>query len=835
MLPLSASLLSTSGDPLVGLCAHCGSRIPGALAPETRFCCAGCETVHDLLGASGLDEYYSFRERLGASGRPVETAGALDFRELDSEAFRALYVKCEGETERVELSIEGLHCAACVWLIERAPRLEPQLREARVDFGRGLVELTLESGASVGKVAETLARLGYRPSPFRAGKAEAARRRELRGLLLRMGVAGAIAGNVMLMAFSLYSGAEGTMDAATRRFFEIGSFLLSLPALWAAGIFFRGAVASIRLRAPHMDLPIAIGIAAGYGAGTYAALTGSGEIYFDSLTVLIFLLLIGRYLTRRHQMTAAEAAELIGSVTPSVARVRGPDGAVVETPIGSLAVGSVVEVRSGETVPVDGVVRSGASSLDLSILSGESLPVVVGVGSEVPAGATNVGGALLVETTRAGAATRVAELMREVERALYARSPLVAQADRVAAVFTAGILVVALVVFVAWLFVEPSRALWNALALLVVSCPCALAMATPLALSAASAQAARRRILLMEVSALERLARPCDVFLDKTGTLTRGRLSVDEVVGDLSWIPLLVAAEGHSAHPVARAVRERFGVAEGATGGELAVALEDVTEVPGAGLSATMAGKPVLLGAEAFVGASARSAPPFVAAVRRSVERGASPLLLSVDGEVVLVVSLVDAEREGVVRNLRSLRSNGHRLHLLSGDHPRAVESLVRRLEDEAGESLFTTATGGMRPLDKLARVESALAEGREVVMVGDGVNDAAALTRAGVGISVHGAAEASRLSADVFLGGGGVAHLAELFEGARRTLATIRRGMVFSLLYNVVGVTLAASGKLSPLWAAVLMPLSSLTVVSNAYRSRLFPKTPSVPEEMPR
>lgn len=652
------------------------------------------------------------------------------------------------------------------------------------------------------------------------------RRDELRSLLIRMGVAGAVAGNVMLMAFALYSGEvgldeSGTMDETTTRFFELLSLIVSLPALWAGGLFFRGAWSALRTRTPHMDLPIAIGILAGFGWGAYGALFGVGEIYFDSITALIFFLLVGRYLQRRHQLAAADAAELLHAVVPGVATL--VEGTNIRRAASSeLSVGALVRVESGEVVPVDGIVKEGASALDKSLLSGESRPVSVTPGDIAEAGSLNLGSRLLIEATEAGAQTRVARLMREVEKALSTRTKLVGQADRIAGAFTLTVLALAVVVGLYWFHVSGAAGIEHALALLIVACPCALGLATPLALSASVSQAARTRKLIFAPGALEELARPMDVAIDKTGTLTYGRLSVTHFEGDEDLITLAAEMEQASHHPVATALCEFAEGWHNERSPQVAV-LGPVQETSGLGLSAETSRGRAVIGSSRFVLERASASVAMDVALERG--RGAdAPVLVALGGEVRALFWLGDKIRQDAAASLLSLHRAGHRLHLLSGDHPRTVEGVARALTEQAGAGdLFSSVQGGATPEDKLARVKGLQRAGFRVAMVGDGVNDTGALAAADVGVAVKGAAEASRMSADVYLSAPGVGELASLFSGARATLRTIRRGIVFSLAYNAIGITGAALGLIGPLWAAVLMPLSSLTVVTNAYKSRMF------------
>lgn len=811
-------------------CAHCGLPVPQGLFDSTRkqnFCCSGCEAVYALLQGAGLGEYYSFREKIGDKGQPVLERGRTSLAEFDTATFRQLYCDTLSTGEmKTEILVEGVHCAACVWLVEKLPRLEPAVVEARLDMARSSVTLVWNDAvAPLSRVAQTLSQMGYRPRPYRGREAARMRRDELRSLLIRMGVAGAVAGNVMLMAFALYSGEvgleeAGTMDPATTRFFETLSLVISLPALWAASLFFRGAWSAVRTRTPHMDLPIAIGILAGFGWGAFGVLSGSGEIYFDSITTLIFLLLVGRYLQRRHQLAAADAAELLHAVVPGIATVL--EGTTSRRASSAeLSAGVLVQVESGEVVPVDGVVRQGHSALDKSLLSGEARPVSVTVGDVAEAGSLNLGSRLVILATEAGGQTRVARLMREVEKALSTRTKLVGQADRIAGVFTMVVLGLALFVGIYWTSVAGAAGIEHALALLIVACPCALGMATPLALSAAVSQAARTKKLIFSPGALEELARPLDVVLDKTGTLTYGRLSVTRFEGDRRLVPLVADLERGLAHPVAVALRE-FVEKEGNGCGELSL-IGPVREKTGSGLLADSNEGEIAIGSSRFVLERAKVS----ATLKESLERGQgdnAPVLLSLGGEVVALFWLGDKIREDAARSLVALSDAGHRLHLLSGDHPKTVESVGKALAAAAGRSeLFSSIAGGVTPEEKLRTIRGFQEKGFRVAMVGDGVNDTGALAAAVVGIAVKGAAEASRMSADVYLSSSGVAELVALFEGAARTLRTIRRGIVFSLVYNAIGITSAALGLLSPLWAAVLMPISSLTVVTNAYKSRMF------------
>lgn len=809
---VSSFPLTPAATEATPCCAHCGLDVPaGRIEPGAarQFCCSGCATVYAVLHDAGLEQYYRLRD--AASARPAAPSGK-SHAELDDPAFQATCTRpLPGGLVSAELYLEGVHCAACVWLVERVPLVVPGVAGATLDMGRSLVELVYDpTETRLSAIAKFLDSLGYLPHAAHGASDAERRRQEDRRLLVRIGVAGAAAGNAMLMAFALYGGLFSGMEPEHEALLRWGSLLVTVPAVAFSGTtFFRGAWGALRTRTPHVDLPLAIGILAGFVSGTVATLSGRGDVYFDSITMLIFLLLVGRFVERRQTRAARDAAALLHSLAPSSARRIDTDG-VHDVALEALQPGDVVEVRAGEQVPADGEVVLGESTIDASLLSGESRPEEVGPTVHVHAGCVNLSSPIHVRVDATGAETRVGRLLQSVERASRRRAPIVRLADRVAGRFVLFVLAAAAVTLALWLAIDPAHALDHTIALLVVTCPCALGMATPLAVSAALGRAARRGILVKGGDALEALSRPGLFVFDKTGTLTEGRLELVAWEGDRGLGPLVAAAEARSAHPVAAALVR-------ALESDPTLEVGAVRQTLGGGIEATVGDHQLAIGSVAFVAASGATVPDELsAAALRHAELGRTPVLVALDGRVRAVAALGDPLRSDAAESLAELRSLGHRIAILSGDHPAAVRAVARELGPLA------QVLGGVSPEDKLAFVEDAARRG-PVVMVGDGVNDAAALSAATVGIAVHGGAEASLAAARVFTTRGGLAPVVELVRGARRTLGVIRRGVAFSLVYNLVGVGLAIFGVLSPLLAAVLMPLSSLTVVSNAYRSRIF------------
>ncbi|MDX2194171.1 MAG: heavy metal translocating P-type ATPase [Gemmatimonadales bacterium] len=802
--------------PPAAPCSHCGLPAPGAVAErgDRRFCCAGCRTAWAILHEHGLEGYYALGEH---GGRAVAPSGR-SFEEFDHDTFRQLYVRpLPGGLAEVELYLEGVHCAACVWLVERVPLAIPGVQRAELQVTRSLVHVVWDPGTvALSAIARFVDRLGYRPHPFRGVQQERMRQREDRALLTQIGIAGAIATNVMLLAIAQYAGWFSGMEAEFEQFFRWWSLGLTVPALaWPGRVFFRGAWASLRTRTLHMDLPVALALAAGALRGAWNTALGTGPIYFDGVTFLIFLLLSGRYLQQRAQRGAADAAELLGALAPGTARVVEEGDAIREVPVEALLPGVTVEVRPGDTLPADGTIATGASQLDCSLLTGESRPVSVRPGDRVFAGTLNRTAPLRVHVERAGEASRLGRLLRQVEEGARRRAPVVQLADRMAGWFTALVLVLAAVTAWRWWATDPTLAIDHAMALLVVTCPCALSLATPLSVHAAIGQAARAGILIRNGRALELLARPGLLLLDKTGTVTEGRTALVAWEAPRGLRPLVLALERHATHPVARAFAEAWPDVA-------APEAAQVEATAGGGITGVVEGRRVHVGSPAYVVARAGTSACWEAAAERLASEGLSPVLVAVDGAVVAAAGFGDAPRPEAAAAIARLAALGHRPALLSGDHPSIVLRVARAVGVPAAD-----ARGGASPEEKLRTVTRAARE-QTVVMVGDGVNDAAAIAAASVGVGMHGGAEACLASADVFLARPGLEPLVQLVEGSRRTMTLIRALLAVSLAYNLVGTWLAMTGRIDPLIAAVLMPGTSLINIVAAWRTRTFPGRPA-------
>ncbi|HYE62938.1 MAG TPA: heavy metal translocating P-type ATPase [Phycisphaerales bacterium] len=820
-------------------CTHCSLAVPaGLIEPdaEHQFCCTACATAYSLIHSCGLDAYYRLRAATETDKAPAKATGKR-FSEFDDPTFTSLYTKplahLQGGYRTARLMLQNLHCAACVWLIEKLPSIVPGVIESRLDFRRGTVDLTWDPSLThLSRIAQALDSLGYTPHPSKDGEAQSLRTIEDRRFMKKLAVAGACAGNVMLLAFALYAGAFDTMQSSYEQTFRWLSLVLGLVSLLGPGrLFFKNAWAAVRTRTPHLDLPITLALLSGGVFGTINVIRGHGEIYFDALTVLVFLLLVGRFFQARQQRWAVDSIELLFSLTPTSAR-RLKDSAATEVPIESLIRGDLVEVRAGDSIPADGVVVSGASKVDQSLLSGESRPVTVAEGDHVAAGAVNITSTLTLRVEATGEDTRVGRLMKTIADAASRKPPLVRFADRISGIFTWSMLGLSAFTFLLWLLrADLATALDHASALLIVTCPCALGLATPLVFTIAIGRAARHGVLIKGGDALQHLVnkdRRGTLFLDKTGTITHGRMSVVSYSGPEDLKPLIAAAERHSSHPIARALVAAFGDLPAPDPHEQFERLV-VRQVTGGGLEVTafeLNREPLHLriGSPAFVGGNAHGLD--------GLDPTLTPVLVSVNGEHAATIGLGDAIRADSPDSIRTLQSQGWDVQILSGDDPALVRSVGRALglPDHA-------CRGGLSPEDKLAIVRASTQE-TTTVMVGDGVNDAAALSAATVGIAVAGGAEASLAAADMYLQRPSLALLVDLTTAARRTIRTIHCCLCTSVFYNAIAGGLAVYGLINPIIAAFIMPVSSLTVLAVVYRRATFPvratNSPTAPPPHP-
>jgi len=804
-------------------CYHCGLPIPAGVdlpvdidGAARAMCCGGCQAVARAIVEGGLADYYRNRDALPESPREALPKALDDLRLFDHAAVQKSFVRTLDADEReVSLILEGITCAACIWLNEQHLATLPGVTGVAINYATRRARVRWDARrCQLSDILAAVAAIGYRAHPYDVSRHEVLARKERRDALWRVFVAGFGAMQIMMYAVPVYLAGEGEMSSDIEQLMRWASLVLTLPVVfYSAAHFFRNAWRDLRLRRAGMDVPVALGVAVAFVASVWATLTAGGEVYFDSVSMFVFLLLGGRYLEMQARQKAVAATETLARLVPAVAtRLAAWPGDLVGESLAAaeLQAGDHVLVKAGETVPADGVVVHGASSVDESLLTGESQPVRRGAGEAVTAGTINGDGPLVVRVEQAGEATRLSAILRLMERAASERPRLVEMADKVAARFVVAILGIALLVAAGWWWVDPAKAIWVSVAVLVVTCPCALSLATPIALTVANGALARSGLLVSRGHAVETLARADRLVFDKTGTLTEGRLRLVEVrpVGGLDAAACRALAgslETVSEHPLARALR-------GDAPPDSRLALTDFVVAPGEGVAGNLGGRRCRIGRPEYVAALHGQAVPEIAAALAAA--GGSVVALGDADGWLAFFRLEDRLRPGARAMVASLRALGVEVAILSGDAPAAVGRV-------AAELGIADWSAGLLPQDKLARVTAWQAGGEVVAMVGDGINDAPVLSQAQVSIAMGQGANLAKVQADCVLLGDDLGALTTAIALARRTLVVIRENLGWSVLYNVVAVPLAAAGWVTPWLAGVGMSGSSLLVVLNALRLR--------------
>jgi Cu2+-exporting ATPase len=809
-------------------CYHCGDPLPAGTSFRTdilgvsrAFCCAGCRAVASTIAAGGFERYYASREAYPAAeldapstaspaspGTRGPAFDAFDLPEVQAAFVRAL----PGGQREASMLLEGLVCAACVWLVEQQLSHLEGVERVTVNYASGRLVVAWDPArTAVSRILQAVAAVGYRAWPYDIERAERQARAERRDLLSRLAVAALGMMQVMMYAVPAYL-ADGDMTDDVAQLMRIAGLVLTAPvALWSAIPFYRGAWRDVRARRLGMDVPVALGIVAATIASTVATLAASGEVYFDTVTMFVFLLLGARYLERGARAAAGAASERLARIVPALARRVDPaSGADTRVPVARLVAGDRVRVGPGEVIAVDGIIEHGATDVDESLLTGESHPVHRAIGDRVTGGSLNASSTVVVRALRVGADATLAVIGRLVERAAAEKPGIARIADRVAGRFVWSLLALALIAAAAWSVIDPSRALSITVAVLVVSCPCALSLATPAAMAVATGDLLRRGVLVTRGHALEALAAATHVVFDKTGTLTAGDLRVVGVVplrGEPADVCLALAQhlDRYSTHPVARAIRGTA-AAERREGG-----VADVRDVTGEGVEGMLDGRRLRVGRPSFVSAlHGAPLPPEATCGTADTQ----VVALGDEAGWIALILLADAIRPEAQRIVQSLQAEGRQVVLASGDRHEVVEHLARELG-------IATVLAEARPGDKVALVERLQAAGAIVAMIGDGINDAPVLARAQVSIAVGGATDIAAASADVVLTGHGIAALPDAFGVARRARRVVRQNLAWAFGYNLIAIPAAALGVVAPWLAALGMSASSLVVVVNALRLR--------------
>ena len=788
-------------------CFHCALPIPPACeltvdvdGVARPVCCPGCRAVCELIVGAGMQGWYALRDApVPGTGRPeVQQAG---FAAFNAAVMLDEFTSVDGNLRAASVYVGGMYCSACSWLISTAFDTVAGVHSADVNPVSHRVRIRFDPvETGLGDLLARIAALGYRPQPLSVAAAARPEVAEQRAALKRLVVASLGMMQVMMFAIGLYAGAIQGMDETMQRFLRFVSFVVATPVvLYSGRPFFDAAWRGLRARRPGMDVPVALAVGAAYVASVVSTLRGGASVWFDSVTMFVFFLTVGRYLEMRARHRSVDHSTALAALLPGTAVRLGVSGPET-VPLGALRVADRLRIGDGDIVPADGHVVAGNTEMNEAVLSGESRPVQRGVGDRVVAGSMNVGNPVDVIVDRTGADTAVGIIGRLAEQARFARPQFVQLADRIAGVFVVAILVIAAAVAVTWAILDPARAFEVTLAVLVVTCPCALALATPAAYAAAAGGLAGRRVLLVNGNALQVLAGATRVVFDKTGTLTAGVPRIVDVRLHRAGIDvararrLAAALEAHSTHPLARAFTERDAA------GEIA---SELRSTPGGGLSGMIDGRRWRLGSAAFVGVQRNGG---------SAGDSRSRAWLADDDGVVAEFLIDDPLRPDAAATVAALRDLGLRCALLSGDTAGAVSAVASQLgiDDAAAEC---------SPADKVSRLQELQANGDVVAMVGDGINDGPVLAAADVSIAPAHATALARTHADLIVATETLQPVATAIRRARATRRIVRQNLAWAACYNLAALPLAAAGLVPPWAAAIGMSGSSLIVVLNALR----------------
>ncbi|WP_372017994.1 heavy metal translocating P-type ATPase [Pseudoxanthomonas sp. 10H] len=799
---MSVDLAMPAAAVATGACHHCGEALPAhpclqEVDGRTRsFCCHGCAAAAEWIGQADLEGYYRLRSANAGNGTGGRVGDELpDLSVWDRDDVQAAHSRAVADGREITLLTDGMRCAACAWLIDRAMAREPGVVDCTANAVTGRIRIAWDPArTALSTPLRRLAMLGYRPYLAGSEAHERARVRERRRWLLRLGIAGLGMLQAMMLAEALYLDFHDTMPTATRDFFRWLTFLLSTPVVFYSGWpFIAGALRELRERRLGMDVLVAGSTLLAYFASLFETIRGGEHVWYDAAVMFVFLLLAARMLEQRARSVASAQVDALARARPAFATRERDDGSRETVPLAALQPGDVACVAAGEAVPADGVLRDAEAWFEEALLTGESTPVRKAVGDPVYAGTVCRERPARLRVDCTGAATRISQLARLVEQAQAHRPGLARVADRLAGRFVVFLLPVTLAVFAWWWQHEPARALEVTLALLVISCPCALSLAVPAALAAAHGALARIGLLAVRPDALDTLARATDIVFDKTGTLSDGRPVLASVeVLDPSLEPshavaIAAALERDSGHPLAAAF---------ATGQDRPLAATGIEAVPGRGVQGQVDGRHWRLGRADFAAACE--------------DDGA--LWLGDGGRAFARFLLEERERADAFAAMVQLRGLGLGLHLASGDG----EAAVRRM---AGVLALDEAHARQSPEDKLALVRGLQAQGRVVAMVGDGLNDAPVLAGADVSIAMGDGASLAHRAADLVTTGGSLQRVPEAIALARRTRRIIRQNLAWAAGYNLLALPVAAAGLVTPWIAALGMAASSLAVTLNALR----------------
>ena len=795
-------------------CFHCGLPVPKNSSyivkidgQEQSMCCPGCQAVAKAIVDGGLTSFYQHRTETSPTARAA-LPDVLDQLTLyDKPELQRTFVSTDDKNiKQASLILEGIVCAACVWLNERHISALPGVVEFRVNYSTHRARVRWDdSQIKLSDILQAISAIGYLAHPFDAGRQEAVYKKERSAALKRLAVAGLGAIQVMMLAVALYAGDYSGMDTGLENFMRWVSMFIATPVVfYSARSFFSSAWRDLKVRQLGMDVPVSLAISLAYAASCWATVTQSGHVYFDSVTMFTFFLLAGRFLEMGARQKAGQAAEELVKLLPAMA-VRITDDGDETVAVTELMIGDKVRVKPGDSIPADGVIIEGRSSIDESLLTGESHPLAKSINENVIGGTVNIESPLIIEVKKLGEDTVLASIQRLLDRAQTEKPSIAKTADRVAAYFVGFLLVFVAMVAAWWWQHDPEQAFWISISLLVVTCPCALSLATPAAMTAATGSLTRLGVLTTRGHALETLAKVTHIVFDKTGTLTEGHLALESMtvlsaIDEQQSLNIAAALEIGSEHPVAKVFLQRASSPN-------EIAAEKIQAIPGQGVSGIINGAHYRLGCAAYVDDVFEYSE-----LSSNKPKHATEIFLANEKEVLAVFFLSDELRQQAAESIQALKALGKKVWLVSGDNEAAVSHIAEQVGIE-------NTRHSMKPEDKLAVIRELQDQNEIVAMIGDGVNDAPVLAAAQVSIAMGGGTQLAQASADMVLLSEHLPHLVDGIKMAKRSVGIVKQNLAWALVYNALALPLASMGYIAPWMAAIGMSASSLVVVLNALR----------------
>jgi len=772
------------------------------------MCCPGCEAVAQTIVDSGLTSYYEHRSENASTGVALVPEQLTQLSHYDLEQIQTEFVKQKEALSEITLTVEGITCAACAWLIEKQLRQLVGLQFINVNTTLHRVVIRwYKDELKLSTILTEISRVGYKAYPFQINQQEALYTQQAKSYLRRLGLAGIATMQVMMFAIALYSDIFSGMEAQFIQYFRWVSFILATPVLlYSAQPFYINAWRNLRNLTLGMDIPVSIALLGAYIASAYATIMATGEVYFESVSMFTFLLLLGRLLELRARRKASETSSNLLRLLPVMARVieedrsdksdeSTPENNESLVPAKTLAIGQIILIKAGETIPLDGIILNGMSNIEESMLTGEHLPVHKGKNSHVFAGTINLTSPLTVRIEKLAQHSLIADIIDLQNSAQQNKPHIEVVADRVSRYFVGALLLTALCTYIGWYIIDSAQAFWITLSVLVATCPCALSLATPTALTCATANLNKQGILIKQHHVLETLNKIDHMVFDKTGTLTHGdfvllNTTTYAELTQQQCIDIAAQLEKVSEHPISLAFNKQQ---------KQQVNITEVINLPGQGLQATYQGEPVKLGHAEFC------------AIGTQRESKELVIYLTLSGRLVASFELGDTLRESAQQITHYCHDNHLESTLLTGDISAKSEQVASQLQ-------ITNVSKGVTPAGKLAHLRN-LQASQQVLMVGDGINDAPVLSGANVSVALASGTDIAKNSADVILLGEDLNKIATLRQTAQKTTIIIKENLGWAIGYNLIIVPLAISGHVPPYIAVLGMSFSSLIVVSNSLR----------------